>query len=475
MKRSAKLSRYLLPTTLAAGVLLSVLLLAQCVRTYVYARQVLIPQEAHLEAERKTGAVGSAARAAAIYDPHDLSPLLERTIREAPELLEWMRLLTPEGKVVAQSGEPETPIQIPDRWWERVDNHELLLREVNTSRGRAYIALVPFRMPHPLTTAVPGGSAASGRPPGRTPAYLMEVCVDRAGVAGTFAALMRNLLTGLLASAALLAAMVVIGLRARSYLRGKYLEKELELARRVQSDLLPKDTEVSPHIEFAAAAIPADHVGGDFLDVFETDSGKVSIVLGDVSGKGIPAALLVSVMHGALRAATLTGTSQHESSCERMNRMLCEKSAVNRFATMFWGIFDPLTATLRYVNAGHAAPFLLRAGSQAGHPPERLDQGGPLLGLLPDAKYSSAVVQISPGDLLVVYSDGINEAANEAEEEFGDERVLAVLNPHTGRHPREICDRIMQSVSAFASPAAPQDDRTLLVVRFLKANAAMTA
>jgi sigma-B regulation protein RsbU (phosphoserine phosphatase) len=109
---------------------------------------------------------------------------------------------------------------------------------------------------------------------------------------------------------ALLLSLAVIGLRAPHYLRGKYLESELQLARRVQSDLQPKPDSASSHVEFAASAVAADHVGGDFYDIFKAESGKIAFVLGDVSGKGVPAALLVSVLHGAIRSAT---ASQHES------------------------------------------------------------------------------------------------------------------------------------------------------------------
>lgn len=119
----------------------------------------------------------------------------------------------------------------------------------------------------------------------------------------------------------------------------------MRLAKRVQSDLQPKVRSVSPYIEFAARAIAADHIGGDFYDIFEGEAGKIVIVLGDVSGKGVPAALLVSVLQGAIRSST---ASQHESACARVNDMLCDRTACERFATLFWGVFDPVTSILRY-------------------------------------------------------------------------------------------------------------------------------
>ena len=160
-------------------------------------------------------------------------------------------------------------------------------------------------------------------------------------------------------------------------------------------------------------------------------------MLGDVSGKGVSAALLVSVLQGAIRSST---SSRHESACGRINRMLCELTARARFATLFWGLYDAESGTLRYVNAGHAAPILVRHGQNR---IERLDQGGPVLGLLPSARYSAGSVKIEGPDTLILYSDGVNEAANENEEEFGEDRVKEMISHSEGAAPAELCDRIM--------------------------------
>jgi sigma-B regulation protein RsbU (phosphoserine phosphatase) len=300
----------------------------------------------------------------------------------------------------------------------------------------------------------------------------LEVAMELDAVSGAFSGLRQNLVSGILAALALLAAIAVIGFRTPNYLRGKYLDKEMALARQVQDNLLPKAASVSPDVEFASAAVAADQVGGDFHDIFLTDSGRVSLVLGDASGKGISAALLASVIQGAIRSASGLHV---ESACERMNRMVWEKTASERFATLFWGVFDPLTAILRYVNAGHAPPMLLRANMTAGSTPERLDEGGPVLGVLPDARYSGGAVQISAGDTLIVYSDGINEAEDLQQAQFGDDRVLRIVTDTSTHAPQEICERIMSQVASFAAPGMIQDDRTLMVVRFLKSRAAMTA
>jgi hypothetical protein len=170
----------------------------------------------------------------------------------------------------------------------------------------------------------------------------------------------------------------------------------LELAKRVQNDLQPKPLPVSPSVDFAASALAADHVGGDFHDVFETATGRIAIVLGDVSGKGVPAALLVSVLHGAIRSSS---GSQHETACERINRMLCERTASERYATLFWGVFDANSSTLRYVYAGHPAPMLLPSDGKS---TERLNEGGPVLGVLASTSYTAGVAQVEAGDMLIV-------------------------------------------------------------------------
>jgi sigma-B regulation protein RsbU (phosphoserine phosphatase) len=292
---------------------------------------------------------------------------------------------------------------------------------------------------------------------------MLELTISLKAVAGTFEGLRQNLILGLIASIALLISVAVIGLRAPHYFRGKYLENELQLARRVQSDLQPKPQSVSAHVDFAAWSIAADHVGGDFYDIFEAEPGKIAIVLGDVSGKGIPAALLVSVLHGAIRSST---AFEHEMALERINRMLCERTACEKFATLFWGVFDPATRTLRYVNAGHGAPILSREGKSH---LERLDHAGPVLGLFPDARYSAGTVTVGELDTLVVYSDGITEAASGSDEEFGDARVVGILLDGPGGRPEGVCRRIMTEVIRFAHAETPQDDCTLMVINFRQA------
>ena len=171
-------------------------------------------------------------------------------------------------------------------------------------------------------------------------------------------------------------------------------------------------------------------MGGDLYDVFDTDDGEVAMVLGDVSGKGLPAALLMGVVQGAVRASVGTGAaSNHEDAAERLNHLLCMKTARERFVSLFWCYFDRENGSLRYINAGHLPPLLVRRDAE-GSRVIRLDEGGPVLGLLPGVRYQQAVVAVKQGDLLVVFSDGILEAANAADEDFGETGIIASVERH---------------------------------------------
>jgi hypothetical protein len=470
---------------LVMGSLIALMLCIQCVRTYLYTDAVLVPQQAEHEVARQVGALSAAARTAGISDPRRLGPVVEHTLEAVSDRVLWMRVLDLNSNVLAQGGSPEEAPKFPSGWWDRVEKHERLSTLVDTAHGKALVVMLPLRIARTprIAKAETGPPDQQHRPfdtkrephfnspesrggqDGPHTPYVLEAAISLKAVAGSFEGLRQNLILGVIASIALLLSVAVIGLRAPHYVRGKYLESELQLAKRVQSDLQPKSCSVSPHVEFAARAVAADHVGGDFYDIFEAESGKVVLVLGDVSGKGVPAALLVSVLQGAIRSST---AFQHESACERINHMLCERTACERFATLFWGVFDPSTHTLRYVNAGHTAPMLVWDDGGA---IERLREGGPVLGLLPDALYSAGIVRIENGDRLIVYSDGVSEAADEGEEEFGEARLAQIVSGSPNIAPETLCDRIIEQVTAFASSETPQDDRTLLVVKFSQSEA----
>ena len=448
--KQRKYSQWRFVLVLGMGALIAMVLCVQCVRTFLYIDSVLIPRQAEHEAQRDAGAVSGAARSAGIDDPRNLGPALQHAISSAEGRLLWLRVVDSQNKVLSEAGTPPLTPTIPPRWPYRGQRRGGLGSPIKAPNGNGLSILLPLRMPRP------------SHPSERHSDYIISLGISLKAVSSTFAELRENLIIGMLASIALLAALGVIAIRARHYLRGRYLENELQLARRVQNDLQPKPHSISAHVEFAASANSADHIGGDFYDIFELESGKIAIVVGDVSGKGVSAALLVSVLHGAIRSST---ASQHEFACERINRMLCERTSSERFATLFWAVFDPMTRTLRYVNAGHAAPMLVRKDRNR---VERLSDGGPILGFFPQARYSAGEIDVSDHDALILYTDGVTEPANEKGEEFGEERIIQTLSNAGDFTPAKLCEQITAEVNAFSgAERSTADDRTLVVVGFL--------
>jgi sigma-B regulation protein RsbU (phosphoserine phosphatase) len=244
------------------------------------------------------------------------------------------------------------------------------------------------------------------------------------------------------------------------------MEKELALARRVQLDLLPDARTAATQIEFAGRCAPAWQVGGDLYDVFDTGDGQTALILGDVSGKGVSAALLMGVVQGAVRASCAADSAiDHEHAAEHLNDFLCGKTASERFVTLFWSYVNPDDGILRYVNAGHCPPLLVRGGENLTDI-VRLETGGPVLGVLPGARYEQGEIAVQPGDLLVLFSDGIIEATDSREEQFGEERLIAVIERQWAESPPEICDAILAEVRRFLGKESAQDDQTVVITRF---------
>jgi hypothetical protein len=284
---------------LAMGAIIALVLCVQCVRTYWYTEAVLVPQQAEHEAVRQAGALSAATRSAGITDPRGLGPVMEHALDAASDRVLWMRLLDLDSNVLAQRGSPQGKAQVPPHWWDRVEKHERPDTLVDIPEGKALVIMLPLRIPRPPHSSdasgqnhqsrpgVANSDAQSGsvdsraRPPDdRHTASVLELAISLKAVASAFEGLRQNLIVGLIASIALLVSVEVIALRAPHYFRGQYLENELELARRVQSDLQPKPHSLSAHVNFVASAGAADHVGGDFYDIFEAESGKITMVLG---------------------------------------------------------------------------------------------------------------------------------------------------------------------------------------------------
>jgi sigma-B regulation protein RsbU (phosphoserine phosphatase) len=237
------------------------------------------------------------------------------------------------------------------------------------------------------------------------------------------------------------------------------LEQEINIARDIQQALLPRDFREFPHLAVNGYNLPCLSVGGDYFDVFPLGDNRTAFLIADVSGKGLGAALLTTMLQGALSGMSL-GTDPARLFCH-LNNFLCNHSDVGRYATMFFGILDD-KGHLEFINAGHPSPFLLRRGTAH----EAFTEGSYPVGLVPDAEYTAACVQLEPGDTLVLFSDGVTEAMNPDDELFGVPRLREALTGQPECPLENIQKCILESVENFARGAHQADDLTLLILRY---------
>jgi sigma-B regulation protein RsbU (phosphoserine phosphatase) len=237
------------------------------------------------------------------------------------------------------------------------------------------------------------------------------------------------------------------------------LEQEIGIARDIQQALLPKNFRDYPHLAVSGINFPCLAVGGDYFDVFPMGDGRTAFLLADVSGKGLGAALCTNLLQGALSGMTL-GTDPARVFVH-VNRFLCDHSEIGRYATMFFGILDD-KGNLEYINAGHPSPFLIRKGVAE----DVFTEGSYPVGLVPEAEYTAVPIKLEPGDTLVLFSDGVTEAMDPAEQLFGVPRLKEVLNGHMQTPLEDLQQVILQSVENFARGASQADDLTLLLVRY---------
>ena len=238
------------------------------------------------------------------------------------------------------------------------------------------------------------------------------------------------------------------------------MQKEMQMAYDIQVNLLPKEAANFCGYDIAGISIPAQIVGGDYFDFIPIDDNRLAFCLGDVSGKGLPAALLMANLQATIRAQTLLNLSPKDCLCHS-NKLLYQSTDRQKFATLFYGILDTVNHQLYYSNAGHNRPLLF-SESQA---PVSLEKAGIVLSFLENYTFEEEKINLEPNDVLLIYSDGITEAMNLKNEEFGDERLISLADEYKENSAQGLIDRVVDTIRQYAGSCPQRDDMTLVVIK----------
>jgi sigma-B regulation protein RsbU (phosphoserine phosphatase) len=251
----------------------------------------------------------------------------------------------------------------------------------------------------------------------------------------------------------------IIRLAVNQKLREERMVAIMEDARQIQNSILPRHLPKPGDFEIGARSVAAEIVGGDFYDVIVLDDEIFDVVIADAAGHGLPAALQVRDVFTGLRMG-LSREFKLSRTVQRLNEIINRSRLATKFVSLVLLEFD-LKGTVIYCNAGHPRPILMRTDGSV----ERLDQGGPILGPVPNATYSIGIQCLGPGDLIVLFTDGVIEATADDDEEYGPERLIHAVRTVRHRDPAAIVDRIFTDVRAFAPQSPPIDDQTVVVVK----------
>jgi serine phosphatase RsbU (regulator of sigma subunit)/DNA-binding response OmpR family regulator len=245
------------------------------------------------------------------------------------------------------------------------------------------------------------------------------------------------------------------------------LDEELAIAREIQQALLPQPSKTMPFVSAHSHNIPCHEVGGDYFDYFEYEDGRLGFALGDVAGKGTPAALLTSMLQGIFSAQTLLDLPI-PALLSNVNRSLVRRATGNRFVTFFFGIIEP-NGHCTYSNAGHNPPFVVRRDGSL----EELTEGGLVLGLFGEAQYDAGAVDLQPGDHLVLFTDGVIEARNTKGDEFGEMRLREMLQQNAHCSAIEIVSLLQEAIASFSAGTPQHDDITMMALGYQEAAASI--
>ena len=446
------------------GFALGLLLLGNSVANYVWVSQRIVVDQVRKDLSTQAVSVEKVLQDSRPANRTEAVELLEQVRTASNGRIAWIQLRDSRDTTLAGVGLDVEPTFSADLIRSRMRGRQPIFETRSTGAGRVLVEAFPLRMQGPvkpsgirLTSYEPAAATARGS------FGVVEIAAYMNG-AGNLWPLQRNLLINSSAALALLGSLVMMRIRFKAYVAGQYLSRQMEHARRVQQDLLPSPLQSRNDFEISGTCAPASELNGDFYDVFQVRGAGTAFVVGDVAGKGVPAAMLAGVMQGSVRSSNWAGSGRrHVEATRQINQLLCERASGERYASMFWGYFAPESNAFRYVNAGHLPPMLFPA-SQPGVV-HKLTSGGPVLGLLGAARYEQGERAFEAGDLLVLYSDGILEAANGADEQFGEARVQSVVRANFASPAEEIRNQILAAVREFTGDVEAADDQTLLIIR----------
>jgi serine phosphatase RsbU (regulator of sigma subunit) len=265
----------------------------------------------------------------------------------------------------------------------------------------------------------------------------------------------RGAVLWILVSSGIFFLLLLIELRDKLSLKG-----DLEIAREIQFGLVPAHPVRAGSLQIDAHMRPANTVGGDYYDVIDLGENRFALIVGDVAGKGMPAALLMALLQGSLRTLIAAGFRGPEL-VSKLNVYLCANTPSNKLVTLFYSEVDTRTGEFQYINAGHNAPYFLRADKTF----QRLDATSTVLGIAPDCTFECRTASLAPSDRLVLFTDGVTEAFDQAENEYGEERLTALLLARIELPPEKLIQTIIRSVVDFCGTTRPGDDITIMVVQ----------
>lgn len=451
---------------LGIGLVLGLLLLFEAIFTYRNIVGQLVIDHIKSQAGSIASAIESRVSGPDFPSAEELSLALEQERQDQPDLVAWIRVIDQQGNTLGRSDRaPLDPLPqnianaiVAGRARDWVEQRE-------DSGNAVLVTTLPFRV---RMAGESVGALRDSSQMGRPRFKIAQVALYLHGKSDVFRPLRRNLVISIGSAIALVASMILAYILWPSYQRGRHLEEQVALARMVQQEFLPRECVACEKLDFAAEFIPFSEVGGDYYDLFLTADGKIHIVLGDVSGKGLPAAMLMGLLQGAVRsAAEISPLSEIAGRMAKLNELLRARTDGSRFVSLFWGCLDRSDGSLRYVNAGHLPPILLRRSGGAGVSVERLETGGPVLGLLLGSSYEEGKVGVQEGDVLALYSDGLTEANNTKGEEFGEERLVRELQAFHRESATEICRGVLAEMKSYTGTQPQRDDLTLLVIRLV--------